>query len=84
MEVTPRECVADGRRGVRGLSVARKIYSVMAQFGRFFRASGGRAVRLANGAKAAIDAVLNRGPASISFEDLRDRRHYPHPDYNPI
>jgi len=56
----------------------------MAQFGRFFRASGGRAVRLANGAKAAIDAVLNRGPASISFEDLRDRRHYPHPDYNPI
>jgi hypothetical protein len=53
----------------------------MAQFGRLFRGAGRRAFRLAKaasiaGAKTAIDALLNRDRASISFEHLGDSRYY--------
>jgi hypothetical protein len=53
----------------------------MAQFGRFLRHPRRRAVLLLKaasiaGAKTAIDAVLNRKQAPISFERLGDSRYY--------
>jgi glycosyltransferase involved in cell wall biosynthesis len=55
-------------------------YLVMAKFGRFLRRVGGRAVRIAKavwvaGMKIAVDAVLNQGRATISFEHLGGGRH---------
>ena len=69
----------DSPLGVPTLSLQRKVYSVLTQFGRSFRGSGARALiasRKTAIAKTAVDALLNRGTASISFEQLRDSRHY--------
>jgi hypothetical protein len=68
------EARAVATQGVSALSVARTAVSARAQFGRFFWASiAGRKTAIA---KTAIDAVLTRGPASISFEYLYDEPHY--------